>query len=170
MTFRSCFKSSFVAFRSAVAQKKLKMSQPIRVKDGHIWSSIGPKNTNVVENVEILLSVKFREHSVQHFERRSWKCISQSEAVRPSWISDRPDKYKLDRKRWGFASCQVWLKYSVVAEKTSKMPQTIRSQDDHLVFSYRPENHKLDRGRWNLLPVKCRWISFGDNREGVENP
>ena len=36
------------------------MSQPIRGQGGHLAFPIGPKNTNFVEDVEILLPVKFR--------------------------------------------------------------------------------------------------------------
>ena len=36
------------------------MSQPIRGQGGHLVFPIGPKNTNLVEGVEILLPVKFR--------------------------------------------------------------------------------------------------------------
>ena len=36
------------------------MSQPIRGKCGHLVFPIGPKNTNLVEDVDILLPVKFR--------------------------------------------------------------------------------------------------------------
>ena len=35
------------------------MSQPIRGQGGHLVVPIGPKNTNLVEYVEILLLVKF---------------------------------------------------------------------------------------------------------------
>ena len=51
--------SSFIEFRSAVSEEKSKMSQPIRGQDGHLVYLIGPKNTNLVEGVEILLPVKF---------------------------------------------------------------------------------------------------------------
>ena len=36
------------------------MSQPIRGQGGHLAFPIGPKTTNLVEDVEILLPVKFR--------------------------------------------------------------------------------------------------------------
>ena len=36
------------------------MSQPIRGQGGHLDFPISPKNTNLVEDVEILLPVKFR--------------------------------------------------------------------------------------------------------------
>ena len=70
-TLRSCFLSSFVEFCSAVSKEKSKMSQPIRGQGGHLVFPIGPKNTilledrpekhkNLVEDIEILLPVKFR--------------------------------------------------------------------------------------------------------------
>ena len=58
-TFRSNFLSSFVEFSSAVPEKS-KMSQPIRGQGGHLVFLIGPKTLNLVEDVEILLPVKFR--------------------------------------------------------------------------------------------------------------
>ena len=36
------------------------MSQPIRGQGGHLVFPIGLKNTNLVEDVEILLPIKFR--------------------------------------------------------------------------------------------------------------
>ena len=49
------------------------MSQPIRGQGGHLVFPIGPKNTNLVEDVEILLPAK---KSVKRFQRRSRKCES----------------------------------------------------------------------------------------------
>ena len=46
-------------FRSAVSEKKSKVSQLIRGQGGHLVFPIGLKNTNLVEDVEILLSVMF---------------------------------------------------------------------------------------------------------------
>ena len=56
------------------------MSQPIRGQGGHLVFPIGPKNTALVEDIEILLPVKVSLNSVQRFQRRSRKCLSQSEA------------------------------------------------------------------------------------------
>ena len=42
--------------------KKSKMSQPWKQRlGGHLFFPFGPKNTNLVENVEFLLPVKFRQ-------------------------------------------------------------------------------------------------------------
>ena len=37
------------------------MSQPIRGRGGHLVLPISPKNTNLLEDIEILLPVKFLE-------------------------------------------------------------------------------------------------------------
>ena len=57
---RAYFLSSFVEFRSAVSSEKSKMSQPIRGQGDHFVFPISPKNTNLVEGVEILLPIKLR--------------------------------------------------------------------------------------------------------------
>ena len=52
-TLRSCFLSSFVAFRSVVSEEKSEMSQQIRYQNGHLVFPVDPKNTNLVEDVAI---------------------------------------------------------------------------------------------------------------------
>ena len=56
------------------------MSQPIRGRDGHFVFPISMKNTNLVEDVEVLLHVKFLSILMWRFQRRGRKCLSQSEA------------------------------------------------------------------------------------------
>ena len=45
------------------------MSQPIICHDGHLFFRIGPKNTNLVEGVEILLPVMFRVITFTGFKK-----------------------------------------------------------------------------------------------------
>ena len=61
-TFMHVFLNTQVAeFRGNQTVQKSKMSQPIRCKGGHLGFPIGQKNpTNLVEDVDILLPVKFR--------------------------------------------------------------------------------------------------------------
>ena len=107
-TLRSCFLSSFDEFRSALLEEKSKMSNPIRGQGGHLVFPNGPKNTNLVEDVEILLPVKFRWISISSF--RGVENVSANQRPgRPSCFSDRPEKHKLGRGRWDLASCQVSL-------------------------------------------------------------
>ena len=136
------------------------MYQPIRGQDGHHVFLIGSKNTNLVEDLEILLPVKFcwilfsvfrgevenvsanqrlgrpscfsdrlekpkrdRGHCnlasgqvslniFQQFQRRSRKCLIQSEArAATSFFRSARKKQKLGRRCWDLASCQVSLNY-----------------------------------------------------------
>ena len=72
------------------------MSHPIRGQGGHsVFFSIGPKNINLVEDVEIVSL-----NSVQRFQRRSQKCLIQSEArAAIFFFPDRPEKHKVGRGR-----------------------------------------------------------------------
>ena len=61
-TLRSCFLSSVAEFCSAILEEKSKMSLPIKGRSGHLVFPIGsnlPKNTNLVDDVAILLLAKF---------------------------------------------------------------------------------------------------------------
>ena len=109
MTLRSCFLSSFVEFRSAVSEEKSKMSQPIRVLGGHLVFLISLKNTNLVEDVEILLPVKFRWIPFSSFRGEVENISANQRQGRPSCFSDRPEKQKLGRGHWDLTSCQVLL-------------------------------------------------------------
>ena len=47
------------------------MSQPIRGQGGYLVFLISPNNASLVEDVEILLPVKFFFNSTQRFQRKS---------------------------------------------------------------------------------------------------
>ena len=66
-TLKSCFLSRFNEFRSAVSEKKSQQSQPIRGKDVHRSFPIDQKNKTVIEDIQILLTVKFRWIPVMSF-------------------------------------------------------------------------------------------------------
>ena len=87
---RSCFLSRFVEFRSAVSEEKSKMYQPIRGKGGHLVFPIGPKNTNLIEGDEILLTVKFRWIVFSRFreEVENAKSLRQTDGRRTDGQTD----------------------------------------------------------------------------------
>ena len=145
---RSCFLSSFVEFRSTVSEKKSKMSQPIRDQGSHLVFLIGLKNTNLEEDVEILLPVKFRSIPFSGFR----------EEVENVSANQRP----------GRPSCFFKFR-SAVSEKKSKMSQPIRHQGSHLVFLIGLKNTNLVEDIEILLPVRFRSIPFSGFREEVEN-
>ena len=85
------------------------MSHPIRGQGGHIVFSISPKNTNLVEGLEILLPIKFRWIPFSGFRGEVKNVSANQRPGRPFCFSDRPEKHKLGRRRWDLASCQVSL-------------------------------------------------------------
>ena len=126
------------------------MSQPIRGQGGHLVFLIGLKNTNLVEDFEILLPVKFRWIPFSGFRWEVENVSANQRPGRPSCFSDRPKKHKLGRGRWDLASCQVSLNpfsgFRGQVENVSANQRPGRPS----CFSDRPEKHKLGRGCWVL--------------------
>ena len=73
------------------------MSQPIRGRGGHLVFPIRQKNTNSVEDVEILLPVKFFLVPFIGFRGEVKNVSANQRPGRPSCFSDRPEKHKLGR-------------------------------------------------------------------------
>ena len=57
-----------------------KMFQPSRGQGGHLGFPISTKNTNLVEDVEDFLPVKFHQNPFSGYGEEVEKCFSQSEA------------------------------------------------------------------------------------------
>ena len=70
--------------RSAVSEEKSIMSQPIRGQGGHLNFSIDPKNTYLVEDVEILLPVEFHEIPFSGFRGEVENVSANQKPGRPS--------------------------------------------------------------------------------------
>ena len=85
------------------------MSQPIRGQGGNLVFPIGPKNTNLVEDVEILLPIKFRWIPFSGFRGEVENDSANQRAGRPFCFSDRPEKHKLGIGVWDLASYLVSL-------------------------------------------------------------
>ena len=75
------------------------MSQPIRGQGGHLVFPISPKNTNLVEDVETLLPIKFRQIPFSGFRGEVENVSANQRPGRPSCFSNRPEKHKLNRGR-----------------------------------------------------------------------
>ena len=141
-----------------------KMSQPIRGQGSYLVFTIDPKNTNLVEDVEILLPVKFQWIRFSGFRGEVKNVSANHRLGRPSCFSERPKKQELGRGHWDLASCQVSLN-----SVQCKMSQPIRGQGSYLVFTIDPKNTNLVEDVEILLPVKFQWIRFSGFREEVKN-
>ena len=106
------------------------MSQPIRGQGGHLVFPIGPKNTNLVESVEILLPVKFRLIPFNSFRGEVENVSANQRPGRPSCFSDRPEKHKLGRGRSDLASCQVSFNSVQRFHRRSRKCESLRTDDD----------------------------------------
>ena len=130
------------------------MSQQIRGQGGHLVFPIVPKNTNLVEELEILLPVKFLPIQFSGF-RGEVKNVSANQ--RPGGHLGFPMGPKntnlvehieillpVKFRRIPFSGFRGEVK-SVSANQSSGRPSC---------FSDRPEKHKLGRGRWD--PSSCQ--------------
>ena len=171
MTLRSCFLSSFVESRSAVSEEKPKMYQPITGQGGHFVFLICPKNTNLVEDVEILLPVKFRVIPFSGFRGEVENVSVNQSPGRPSCFSDRPENYKLGWGHWDLASCRVSLSSVKRFQRRSRkcLSQSEARAAILFFFSIGPKNTNFVEDIEILLPVKYRWIQFSGFRGEVEN-
>ena len=75
------------------------MFQPIRGQGGHLVFPIGPKNTNLVEDVDILRPDMFRSILFSGFIGEVENVSANQRPGRPSCFPDRPEKHKLGRGR-----------------------------------------------------------------------
>ena len=138
------------------------MSWPIRGQGSHLVFLISPKNTNWVEDVEILISCQVSFNSVQWFQR-SQKCLSQSEpwAAILFFQSAWKTQTWLRMLRSCFLSSFVEI-CSAVSEEKLKMSQPIRGQGGHLVSPIGPKNTNLVEDISTLDLASCQvWLNSG---------
>ena len=107
---------------------------------------ISPKNTNLVEDFEILIPVKFCWIPISGFRGKVENLLANQRPGRPSCFSELTEKHKLGRGRWDLASCQVSFNSVQQVENVSAYQRPGRPS----CFSDRPEKHKLGRGLWDL--------------------
>ena len=146
---RSCFLSSFVEFRSAVSEEKSKMSQPIRGQGGNLLCPIGPKNTNLVGDVEILLPVKFRWIPFSGFGEVEYVSANQR-PWQSSCFSDRPKNTNLVEDDEILLLVKFrWIPFSGFGGEVENVSANQRPWLP-FYFSDRPKKHKPGRGCWDL--------------------
>ena len=134
------------------------MSQPIRGQGSHLVFPIGPKNTNLVEDVEILLPVKFSWILFSGFRGEVENVSANQRPRQPSYFSDRPEKHKSGRGRWDLASCQVsWNSVQRFQRRSRKCLS--QSEASAAILFLSAEKQKSGRGRWDLASCQVLWNS-----------
>ena len=126
------------------------MSQPIRGQGGHLVFPISPKNTNLVEDVEILLPIKFRWIPFSGFRGEVENVSANQRPGRPSCFSDRPKNTNLEEDVEILLPIKFcWIPFSGFRGEVDNVSANQRPGRPSC-FSDRPEKHKLGRGRWDL--------------------
>ena len=85
-----------------------------------IFVSSSTWKKNCVEDIEILLPVRFRWIPFSSFRGEVENVLANQRPGRPSCFSDWPEKHKLGRGRWDLASCQVSLNYVLRFQRRSQ--------------------------------------------------
>ena len=130
--------------------------------NGHLFFLISQKkNTNLVEDVKILLPVKFRWIPFSGFREEVEHVSANQRPGSPFYFSDRPEKPKLGRRHWDLVSCQVLLN-SVKRFQRSSRKCLSESEAGAAILFFRSadKNTILVEDVEILLPVKFRWIPF----------
>ena len=127
------------------------------VRAAILFFRLARKNTNLVEDVEILLPVAFRWIPFSHVRRKVENVLANQRPGRPSCFPIGPKtQFKLDRGRWDLASCQVSLNSVQRIQRRSRKYLSQSEARAAILFFFpdRPEKHKLGRGRWDV--VSCQ--------------
>ena len=134
------------------------MSQPIRGQGGHLVFLIGPKNPNFVEDVEILLLVKFRWIPFRSFRGEVENVSANQRPGRPSCFSYRPENPKFVKDVEILLPVKFcWIPFSGFRGEVKNVSANQRPGWPSY-FSNRPEKYKLGRGCWDLASCKV-WLN-----------
>ena len=131
------------------------------------WSA--RKNASLVEDVEILLPVKFCWILFSGFRGKVENASANHRPGRLFCFSDPPEKHKLGRGRWDLASYQVSSNYFYSFRgEVENVSANQRPGRPFCFFQICLKNTNVVEGIESLLPVKFRWIPFSGFGE-VEN-
>ena len=158
------------------------MSKPIRGQNGHLIFQFGLKNTNLVEDVEILIPVKFRWISFSGFRGEVENVSANQRPGPPSVFQIPPKNTNLVgdiEVLWSYLEFRSAVSGEVV------IYQPIRGFGGHFVFPIGKRNAefvsgrpscfsdqpppKLSRGCWDVAFCKVFLIPFSGFRGEFEN-
>ena len=167
---RSCFHLTYIEFRSVVSEEKSKMSQPISGQGGHFVFPIGPKNSNLIEDVKILLPIKFCWNPFSGFRGEVENVSANQRPGRQFCFSDRSEKNSnlIEDVEILLPIKFCWIPFSGFRGEVENISANQRPGRPSC-FLIGPKNTNLVEDVEILLPIKFRWISFSGFRGEVEN-
>ena len=136
------------------------MYQPIRGQGGHIVFWISPKNTNLVEDVENLLPVKFRWIPLSCFIGEVKHVSANQRTGQLSCFLISPKNASLVEDVEILLPVKFcWILFSGIRGKVENVSANHRPGRP-FCFSDPPEKHKLGRGLWDLASYRVSSNSF----------
>ena len=111
---------------------------------------IGPKNTDLVKDVEILLPVNFRRILFCGFREEVENVSANQRPGRPSYFSNRPEKHRLGRGHRDLASCQVLLNSVQQFQRRSRKCISHSEAGAAILFFRSARKTQIGRGLWDL--------------------
>ena len=137
------------------------MSQPIKGQGSHLVFPIGPKNTNLVEDVEILLPVKFRGIPFSGFRGEKPKTSQPIRGLSSHLVFPiGPKNTNLVEDVEILLPVKFsWIPFSGLREEVENVSANQRPWRPSY-FSDWPKKHKLGRGRLDLASCQVLWNSI----------
>ena len=117
---------------------------------GNFYSLFGPKNTNLVEDVKIVLPVKFRWIPFSGFRGKAKYVSANQRLGRPYCFLDQPEKHNLVEDIENLLSVKFrWFPFSVFIGEVKNVSANQRT-GQLSCFSDQSEKHKPGRRCWDL--------------------
>ena len=141
-------------------RRSRKCLSQLEARGGHLDFPIDKKNTNLVEDVGILLPVKFCWIPFSGFRGEVENVSANQRPGRPSCFSNQPEKHKRCRGRWHLASCQVSL---ISVQQFQRRSRTCLSQSEAraaTLFFRLARKTQPSRRRWDLASCQNLLNSF----------
>ena len=141
-----------------------------RISQGsHLLFPISPKNTNLVEDVEILLPVKFPWIPFRCFRGQVENVSANHRPGRPSWfpISPKNTKFLEDVENSLPVKCR-WIKFNYFRGEVENVAAN-QWPGRPFCFSDRPEKYKLGRRGWDIASCQVSFHSVRRFRGEVKN-
>ena len=126
------------------------MSRPIRGQGGHLVFPIGPKNTNLVEGVEILIPVRFPWIPFSGFRKEVENVSANQRPDGHLVFPIGPKNTNLVEGVEILLPVKIrWIPFSGFYREVKNVSANQRPGRPSC-FSDRPKQHKLGRGLWDL--------------------
>ena len=120
------------------------------------WFPISLKNTNLVEDINMLPPVEFRLILFSGFREEVENVSANQTPGRPFCFSDWPEKHKLGIGPWDLASYQVSLNSVQRFQRRRRKCEKLTTE---LLRTTRYHNSALEPSASGALKIK-RWVMF----------